>query len=233
MDDAGRFAVGLATWRTGVDHAKSHAETASAAAGMFAQAAFDRAFAGRCGDVPALVRDAKLLTYGRSAAFHIASAEALCLPPQQRATEVETYLLGAAHLHTVTSDVMIPLLHSAQAISAKQPMQALAALSKVESERDQPPVAAYLRGLAHSLDGQDDQAVLDLEQAANRRGYDLLSNSTVGPLAERALAELLRSQGDAIEANTAEQRFRAPWATADVQPSEKALDSQRGRPQPR
>ena len=219
MDDAGRFAAGLAAWRAGVDQAKSHAETASAAAGMLAQAAFDRAFAGRCGDVPALAHDAELLTYGRSAAFHTAVAEALCLSPKpETSTAAEAHLLESARLHTTTSDRMVPLLRSAQAISSKEPMQALAALSKVESERDQPPAAAYLRGVAHSLSGQNDLAVLDLEQAARRRGYDLLSDTTVGPLAERKLAELLRERGEISEAIAAELRFHALWAKADVQP---------------
>ncbi len=230
MDDAGRFGAGLTAWRAGVDQAKSRAETASAAAGMLAQAAFDRALADRCSDVPALTHDAQLLAFGRSAAFHIAFAEALCPAAKAEGSDAaEARLLEAAHLHTTTADVMVPLLRSAQAIFAKQPMQALAALSKVEGERDPSPTATYLRGMAHILGAQDDQAMLDFEQTARRRGYNLLADSTVGPLAERKLAELLRARGDVEGANAAEHRFRVLWASADVLPSSPAAHPQRAK----
>ncbi len=220
MDDSGRFNAGLAAWRAGADQARSRAETSSSAAGMLAQAAFDRALAGRCSEVAALAHEAELLTYGRSAAFHIAFAEALCTPSSAKAsTEAESHLLEGSHLHDTATDILVPLIHGAAAISSRQPMQALAALSKIDSERDQPPTAVYLRGVAHSLGAQDDLALPDLEQAARRHGYDLLSESTVGPLAQRRLAELLSAQGDRSGAGTAEKQFRALWVNADALPA--------------
>ena len=114
---------------------------------------------------------------------------------QRVAPAAEERLVKNAPLHSTTSELFLPLVHDAQAISANQPMQALAALSKVESERDQFPTAAYLRGLAHDLGAQSNLATTDFEQAAQRRGYAFLSHSTVSPLATHRLATLLSPSG--------------------------------------
>ena len=100
-------------------------------------------------------------------------------------------------------------------MSAKQFLQALAALSKVESARDQFPTAAYLRGLAHALGGQNNLAAADFEQAGRRHGYAFLSHSTVSPLAIQRLAALLAASGEDAASNVAHQKFQKLWAKAD------------------
>ncbi len=191
LDDAGQFDAGLAGWRAGAGEARNHAGTESAAAAMLAQAALDRALATRCSEAAALAREARSTPYGRSAAFHIALAEGLCsVPGQKISPEAEAHLTEGVRLHSTPSDLMLPLVRAADALAAKQPMQALAALSKVDAERDQPPLAAYLRGMSHQLGGQEALAGADFEEAARRRGYAFLTHSTVSPLSQQKLSEL-------------------------------------------
>ncbi len=214
LDDSGQFRAASAVWRAGASEAQSHAETASAAAGMLAQAALDRALAGRCSEVSALTHDAQLLAFGRTAAFHAAMADSLC-SASNAPSAAESRLIEGARLHSATTNTLLPLLHTAQALSAGQPMQALAASSSVGGERDEPPLAAYLRGVAHQLDTQTALAQADLDRAAKRRGYALLAHTTVAPLAQRRLADSLAIDGNAPAAALAERDFNTLWSKAD------------------
>ena len=214
LDDSGQLRAASTVWRAGASEAQSHAETASAAAGMLAQAALDRALAGHCSEVPALTHDAQLLAFGRNAAFHIAVADSLC-SVSAAPSAAESRLTEGARLHSATTDVLLPLLHTAQALTAGQPMQALAASSSVGAERDEPPLAAYLRGVAHQLDTQTALAQGDLDRAAKRRGYALLAHTTVAPLAQRRLADSLALDGSAPAAALAEHDFNVLWSKAD------------------
>ena len=115
LDDSGQFAAAASAWRVGIDEAKSREGTASAAAGMLAQAAFDRALANRCGEVPALLREAELLPYGRTAAYHLGVAGNLCLPPGMKASSnAEAHLVEGTHLHSTSTQLYLPLVHAAQ-----------------------------------------------------------------------------------------------------------------------
>ncbi len=197
LDDSGQFDAATLAWRVGVKQAESRADTTSAAAMMLAQAAFDRALANRCADVPALVREADPLPYGHTAAYHLAVATSLCSTPNTNGSAgAEAHLLEGASPHSTSTQLFLPLVYAAQALATQQPMQALAALSKVEQERDQFPDAAYLRGVAHQQSSQNALASADFTQAAQRRGYAFLSRSTVAPLATRWLPELLATAGE-------------------------------------
>ena len=227
LDDSGQLSAAVVAWRAGVNEAKSHAETVSAAGGMLAQAAVDRAFTNHCAEAFPFIQEAKLLTFGRLAAFHLALAEGLCSPAMQRsALELNEDSGKAAPFSQTVPGTLLPLLTAAQALSVGEPMQALAALSKVETERDQLPTVAYLRGLAHQLGGQDRLALIDFDQAAGRRGYAFLAHSTVAPLAIRKLGDLLAASGSVGAAAAANQRFQKLWIHAD---SSFAIDARRAK----
>ena len=206
LDDSGHFDAATVAWRLGIREAESQPEMTSAAAGMLAQAAFDRALANRCAEVPALVHEVDPLPYGHVAAYHLAVAGGLCSTPSSRdLSNAEAHLLEDAHLHSTSTQLVLPLVSAAKELAVRQPMQALAALSKAQQERDELPDSAYLRGLAHQLNSQDALASADFTQAARHHGYAFLSRTTVAPLATRRLADLLAASADPTGSGTRAQ----------------------------
>lgn len=188
LDDAGRFSEGLAAWRRAASDAQAQPEMISAAAGMLATASSNRALAGRCADALALAHEASLLAYGGVAAFHIALSGALCPSAAGSETTVALARLeDGARASAFPVMHMLPLIHTAQALAAHRPEQALTAISLIPPEHDAPPPEAYLRGLSLEMDGRRAQAATALHQAAERHGYSLLTKTIVAPLAAERL----------------------------------------------
>ena len=188
LDDEGDFSRGLVQWRDGARKAQAEPQMISAAAGMLATAASDRALAGRCAEAVALAHDASLLAYGPSAAFHIALSGAFC--PATGGSEMrvaQARLEAGAKAGAPPIAQMVPLLHTAQALAAHQPDHAVAAISLIAAEHDTQPLVAYLRGTSLMQSGQRSAAAIALEQAAANHGYALLTEVIVSPLARNRL----------------------------------------------
>ena len=188
LDAAGHFVEGLTAWRHAAAEAQSEPEMTSAAAGMLAIAASNRALAGRCTEAVALAHDASLLAYGRLAAFHIALAGALC--PAAGGSELrvaEARLEDGARASAFPVMQQVPLIRTAQALAAHRVADAVTAISLLPPEHDAPPLVAYLRGLSQEMDGKRVQAAAAFAQAAGRAGYALLTDTIVAPLAAERL----------------------------------------------
>ncbi len=186
LDDGGDFVGGLAAWRQMANSVLAEPEMVSAAAGMLATAASDRALASRCAEANLLTRQASLLAYGRTAAFHIALAGALCPDPggDTKARAIARLEEGA-RARSIPMAQMMPLLRTAQAVTARRPLEADAALSSIPADHDTPALAFYLRGVSLALGGQLPKADAAFQQAAARHGSALLAGTIVSSLAER------------------------------------------------
>jgi len=186
LDDAGHFSGGLFAWRRAAGIAQARPQLTSAAAGMLATAALDRALAGRCSETAALAQDASLLAYGRQAASALALSRALCSSADSgTARGPETG--GGLAIGDAESG---PLLQTAQAVGARRAGDALAAASRLPADNNAPPLLWYVRGVALALSGERGAASEALEHAARHHGYALLTRSIVAPLAAARLRSL-------------------------------------------
>ena len=153
-------------------------ESAGARAFLSASEALDAALRNNCG-LSRELRDAPIdgEVPGNEARFRAGLASALCGDPV-RAADALAHLTKEARRHSRTAEISVPMLRAGIALAGHDATVALAALSEIP-DRDRPPLATYLRGLAHRAGHQEALADADFRQAAEGQGRALLVHETL------------------------------------------------------
>ncbi len=157
---------------------ESTRESVGARAFLSASEALDAALRSNCG-LSRELRGAPVdgEVQGNEARFRAGLASALC-GDQVPAADALARLAKAAGRHSRTAEISVPMLRAGIALAGHDPTGALAALSEIP-DRDRPPLATYLRGLAHRAGHQEALADADFRQAAEGQGRALLVHETL------------------------------------------------------
>ena len=208
LDNAGQFAAGAALWR---ELAAQAGMASSRAASLLADAALDRALAGQCAATREFREEQQPAHAGMDASFRAALADALCGETSSASAQLGQMKAAGAR-HGSEAEWNGALLEAAEALAQKDGARAEAALRRIQ-QRDESPIAIYLRALAHLAERKPATAVADLETVVAHRGSALLSGTDVYPVALGKLAEVYAIQGDAARNAAARRRLgEMGWA---------------------
>ncbi len=157
---------------------KNTSESAGARAFLSASRALDAALRSNC-DLSRELGDAPIdgEVRGNEARFRAGLASALC-GDQVPAADALARLTKVAQRHSRTAEISVPMLRAGIALAGHDATGALAALSEIP-DRDRPPLATYLRGLAHRAEHQEALADADFRRAAEGQGRALLLHETL------------------------------------------------------
>lgn len=214
LDDSGALAAGGEVWHAAARSAQGSSRLASAGASMLATGALNRALLGRCGQAIAFANEATAFPYGKTADFNAGLAQALCGGGEKGTLAIKRLQRGSG-LHSWAADFSVPVLRGATAISAKDPLSAQEALSGVQQMRDEPPLAAYLMGLAHLAAHHDDLAIGDFRSIDTHRGLAFVTGTVVYPMAEIELGRVAAATKDDTERVAAYRKFLQLWTGAE------------------
>ncbi|GAC1359651.1 MAG: hypothetical protein NVSMB3_07240 [Acidobacteriaceae bacterium] len=214
LDSSGALAEGGEAWHAAARAAQGGPSLASAGAEMLARGALDRALLGRCSQAVAFAKEATALPYGRGADFEAGLAEALCGSAEDAEAAMERLQRGSA-LHSWAAEFYVPMLRGGMALAAKDPLRAQEAFSGVQQMRDEPPLAAYLLGLAHTAAHHEELALADFRSIDTHRGFAFATGTAVYPMAEIALGRAAVAAKDEAAAEAAYRRFLAVWTGAE------------------
>lgn len=202
LDNTGQFAAGAALWR---QMATEAGKSSSRAATLLAQAALDRALARQCGAAREFLAEEQADVLGAETSFHTALAGAVCGDTSRAIRELARLKTDGAR-HGSEAEENGAMLEAAVDLAQKDGARAEAALHRVE-QRDESPIAVYLRALAHLAERKPAAAVADLEAVLSRRGCALLSGTDVYPAAMARLAEVYASRGDTARSVAMRQKL--------------------------
>lgn len=209
LDNEGHLAAGGELWLLAGSAAGRSTELQSTESSMLAIAALDRALANDCGLVPGFTKAIGNLPMGEVATFNAGIADALCGDKSEAERAVaslkQSYIDSSAVKGYYIAD-----LQAAMALAAKDPKQALSALSTAEAY-DQISLTPYLRGLAHLSDGEASLAIADFQTILDHRGAAFLAGSNVYPMAQIGLARAYAAIGDELNSTAAYRRYLELW----------------------
>ncbi|MBS1823196.1 MAG: protein kinase [Acidobacteria bacterium] len=189
LDNAAKWADGEHVWTRAVATASTTPGLSSAAASMLAQAALNRALAGRCSEALPFLQMARGRSQGPAAVFRAGIANALCNRPQEAENAIDALdRMRSSGLDSAKSGTFE--LKAAIALSKKDPAQALQLLE--EAEPVDPALLPYLRQRAYVALGKPQQAADNLQSIADHRGAVYLSGVS---LYGQAIQELARLNG--------------------------------------
>ncbi|MBS1799250.1 MAG: protein kinase [Acidobacteria bacterium] len=189
LDNVAKWAEAEQVWTRAVAAASTAPGLSSAAASMLAQAALNRALAGRCSDALPLLQMSHGRSQGPVAVFRAGMANALCGRIQESEKAIDSLdQIGSSGFSTAKS---FPFeLKAAIALSKKDPTQALQLLEEVDTV--DPSLLPYLRQRADVALGKPQQAADNLQSIADHRGAVYLSGVS---LYGQAIQELARING--------------------------------------
>ncbi len=214
LDNSGALSAGADAWHAGARVSQSAAGLASAGAEMLAKAALNRALAGRCPQALTFAEEVKDLPHGRDADFRSGLAEALC-GANDKAGQTADRLQRRSGLHSWAVDFALPMLHGGMALSAKDPLRAQEALSRVRLTRDEPPLASLLLGRAHVAAHHEELAVDDFTRIDTHRGYAFITGTISYPMAELGLARTEAAVENEAGEKAAYDKFLKTWTGAE------------------
>jgi serine/threonine-protein kinase len=187
LDNAAKWDDGEQVWTRAVAAASTAPGLSSAGASMLAQAALNRALAGRCSDALPLLQMERNLPQGPTTVFRAGMANALCGRPED--TERAIASLEQMRSNGFAATKFGPFeLKAAIALSKKDPSQALQLLE--EAEPVDPSLLPYLREKAYTASGKPQQAADNLQAIADHRGAVYLSGVSLYSQAVQELAHL-------------------------------------------
>jgi tetratricopeptide (TPR) repeat protein len=213
LDNEGRLAAGETFWRAAAGSAGLTSGLHSAQAYMLAMGALDRTLADACGPAIVFTREASGLPMGKVAIFNAGMAAALC----GDGTDAEKAIIRLNQSFpksTAVAGYYVEDLQAAMDLRAKEPREALAALSGA-STYDQISLTPYLRGLAHLATGEASLAIADFQTIVDHRGAALIAGSNVYPMAQIGLARAYAAIGDKVNSTAAYRRFLELWHNSD------------------
>ncbi len=190
-------------WHKVADLARARGDIDSAAPAALATEALNDALQGDCSAAVGSAHEASLLPYGRTAAYHLALAAAVCgaleRPDGQEALQ---RIEAGGHPTPLGKNVQLPLVHGAALIASHDTAQAAMTLTQLPITRETLPLSLYLHGVALDAAGAHPAATEAFSLAAQAKGYALLSGVPVVTLAERRLEQTEPVQGSTAHSTT-------------------------------
>ncbi len=214
LDNAGALTAGADAWHMAARASQSAGGLASAGAVMLGKGALNRALAGRCSQALLLAQEARGYPHGKDADFRSGLADAIC-GANDKATQAADRLVRGSGIHSWAVEFALPMLHGGMALSAKDPLQAQEALSRVRLTRDEPPLSSLLLGRAHVAAYHEELAIEDFTRIDTHRGYAFVTGTISYPMAELDQARSEAALHDEAEEKAAYARFLTTWAAAE------------------
>ena len=213
VDNGGRLTAGAVQWRDAAAATRGVPALDSTRSHLLAEAALDRALTGGCGQAISFAGESLAQAAGPEATFDAGMAAALCGDTGHAQKTIDTLRQDYPKNSSVTG-YYLPDLQAALALEAKDAPGALSALAG-SSQYDLLSLTPYLRSRAHMVAGTSSEAIVDLQQTLDHRGYTFLAGSNVYPMAQIALARGYAAMGDKANSAAAMQHFQVLWKQAD------------------
>ena len=213
LDNQGRIAAGTTFWRSAATNAEGSPVLRSTQAYLFALGALDRALVNTCIPATGFAKQVKGLPTGQVASFNAGMASALCGDKADAERTIASLKQNFPQSTAVTG-YFVADLEAAMALAAKDPRQALTALSEAAAY-DQISLTPYLRGLAHLGTGEAPLAIADFQTIVDHRGATFIAGSNVYPMAQIGLARAYAAIGDKVNSTAAYRRFLELWKDSD------------------
>jgi len=216
LDNSGQWKQSLTQWTAFAQRADK-LQLPGVAAGMLAQAAFDRALADKCSGALDFAHQAEAYKgearFSQLNGFYIAIVYALCGQPDT-ARSLAMAMDAQFNTSVPVHGIYVPEILAAAELASGHPDAALRHLDSVR----QPAlisIVPYLSGRAHLESGQPSQAIADLQQIVQNRGAYLLNESPVYAPTLALMAASYDKLGDPMNGSDAWQRLLANRSQAD------------------